>query len=610
MVEPCSACLFWKDELIVPIHANHSLMAKLTRSTGSAYFIVRDNLKEVVKNLHLNLSNVPQSPSDFRTSQIGIIGSLQAACVKSYTILTAPDVIYKNALLLIEMCRFEVWKTEFFTQLAESSNQNYLGLILRILEDKGSLMGNLSVLKEKYGFSFQLAYPPSLLESQHSQPLADAVDIVWMNNSAKLLRKIHESLNAAMSLNPTISDLPKFKMLVDKLRRFNDILILLLPERDMRTLEQAIITTLITNSGVSTLRAVERDTKDQEEWRAIARAASTKLWTIEIRQMSGQFALVQKPLKLPRNTLRFSSKPEDKYQIRTPAIYTPEDAPPTHVLVEWKYISFTGDDFDNISIHQEIESLVSLHHETRRSKDSPFLACLGYFEEDGRFGLVYQKPDHADQKQDPVSLADLLGDGDNDHMPDLGDRFRLAYSLANSINEFHSMGWLHKNINPYNILFFQTRSPTQGHQSGIDISSPFLAGLDFSRHVTVRTTPPTITKIYELYCHPSYLREGSFASGFRRRYDIYSLGLVLFEIGCWRKLEEFDLSEGPREGIASQIEEEYIHWIGVSMGSTYRAVVLACLKGTYWPLPDDKDSWDELNQFRTRVLWELGRCSV
>jgi hypothetical protein len=126
--------------------------------------------------------------------------------------LTTPDVIHKNALLLIERYRFEIWKTEFFTQLAKQSNETYLGLVLRILEDKASLMGNLPVLKEKYGFNFQLACLPSVLESQPSKPVADQVDTMWMNKSAEFLREIHESINAAMSLNPTISDLPKYKM--------------------------------------------------------------------------------------------------------------------------------------------------------------------------------------------------------------------------------------------------------------------------------------------------------------------------------------------------------------------------------------------------------------
>jgi hypothetical protein len=612
MVDPSSACLFWKDELIVPVHANHSLIAKLTRSIGSAYFIIRAKLKEVVEFLRLDVKKIPQSCSGFRSNQIRIIGSLQTACIKAYRLLSTSEVIHKNALLLIERCRFEVWQTEFFGQLTSHSNPTHLGLILRVLESKGLIMGDLCTLKEKYGFCFQLSCPSRPLDTQPTQlvTMTDPSDPSWLENSTNFLREIHEALDAAKFLNPTVSDPLRYKTFVHKLRHLNDTLILLLPRQDAAAFEQAVITALIANKDIATLKAVERDARCQEDLTAISRAASTRLWTIEVRQMSGEFASVQTNLKLPKSTLKFRGNTGDLYKSRTSAIYMPENGTPTHVLVEWKYHTDTEDDFDNMPIHWDIESVVGLLYKTPQPKGFRVLTCLGYIEDDGRFGIVYKKPEIADQQLHPVSLSDLLADDDNDHVPDLGDRFQLAYTLANSINEFHSMGWLHKNINSYNILFFRTRASSAASISGIDISSPFIAGFDFSRHIMARTTPPTITKAYELYCHPSYLREGSFASGFRRKYDIYSLGLVLFEIGVWKKLDDFNVPEGPRESLPSQIESEYIQWLGPSMGSTYRAAVMACLKGTYWPLPDDSQSLEELSEFRTRVLWELGRCSA
>ena len=122
------------------------------------------------------------------------------------------------------------------------------------------------------------------------------------------------------------------------------------------------------------------------------------------------------------------------------------------------------------------------------------------------------------------------------------------------------------------------------------------------------TTPPTISKTYELYCHPSYLGERGFASDYRWKYDIYSLGLVLLEIGHWRTLESFIDHGAPREELRNQVETECIPGLGESMGSIYRAAVRACIKGTYWPLDDGHQTLEELNEFRTRVLGELGRC--
>jgi hypothetical protein len=594
IVNPNSACLFWKDELIIPVHANHSTMAKLMGSAGSAYFTIKDKLQQVVESIRSGLGGSLLADSPFGFAQFATISSLQAACIKAYRLLTIPEMVRQDALLLIERTRFEVWQTEFFgkRQLRSTSNSAHLDLALKILESKASIIGNFFCLKEQYGFRFQF--------------MGDSPDAGPIKMAERPLDEIHEALDSAKNLKPMVSDILKYRKLVSRMQNLNDMLILLLPGWDTTTFNQAVTTSLIAAKDIPTLRSLERTAIGSESLVAVGQAASTKLWTLEIRRMSKGISTIKERLDLPKSSIRFQGGVNELYKSRTPALYTSPDGITLHVLVEWKYPDPAKDDFDGTMQNRDVESIVGWLHKSHQPECLKVLTCLGYFEDTDRFGIVYEKPSFADQRQDPISLSELLSDGGDDHMPDLGDRFRLAYALASVINEIHSTGWLHKNINSDNILFFGNSSSSP--ESVANISSPFVAGFDFSRHTMSPSTPPTISRTYELYCHPSYLSEKGFASDYRWKYDIYSLGLVLLEIGHWRTLESLIDHDAPREELRDQVKTECIPGLAESMGSVYRDAVSACITGAYWPLDDDHQTLEELNEFRTRVLGELGRC--
>ena len=450
MVDPNSACLFWKGELILPVHANHSAIAKLTRSPGSAYFTIRDKLQQVVESIRSGLGKTLPADSPFGFTQLATISNLQSACIKAYRLLTIPEMVRQDALLLIERTRFEVWQTEFFGkgQLRITSNSAHLDLALKILESKASIIGNFFCLKEKYGFRFQFR--------------RDSLDTGPVKMAERTLEEIHEALDGAKNLKPTVSDVLKYKKFVSKMQNLNDMLILLLPRQDTTTFNQAVTTSLIADEDIPTLRSLERTAIGSESLVSIARAASAKLWTLEIRRMSMGISTTKERLDLPKSTIKLQGGVNELYKSRTPALYMPPDGIPLHVLVEWKYCTSVKDDFDGTMHLRDVESIVGMLHKSHRPEGFKVLTCLGYFEDTDRFGIVYEKPSFADQQQDPVSLSELLADEGVDRMPDLGDRFRLAYALASVINEFHSMGWLHKNINSSNILFSGTLRPLPG----------------------------------------------------------------------------------------------------------------------------------------------------
>ena len=68
-----------------------------------------------------------------------------------------------------------------------------------------------------------------------------------------------------------------------------------------------------------------------------------------------------------------------------------------------------------------------------------------------------------------------------------------------------------------------------------NISKPYLMGFDISRPDGPGEFPekPPIRPEDDIYCHPNY--RGEKARSFQPFFDIYSLGINLYEIGVWRK---------------------------------------------------------------------------
>jgi len=213
----------------------------------------------------------------------------------------------------------------------------------------------------------------------------------------------------------------------------------------------------------------------------------------------------------------------------------------------------------------------------------------------------------------------------------LESRFRLAALLATSILELHNVNWLHKNLNSYNLLFFTDED------GNISLTEPYIIGFDFSRpdrpgqkSLTMRSSP------WDIYRHPD-VRKATPSSkqlqSYRRRYDVFSLGLILFEVGLWRRLDEFTKPNLSPEAFQTRIEGYVERDMSLWMGDTYKRVVQKCLSGDYEQDPgtialdvgvaeeptitEESDLTDVsgetenprgLSGFYSHVVAELGRC--
>ena len=241
--------------------------------------------------------------------------------------------------------------------------------------------------------------------------------------------------------------------------------------------------------------------------------------------------------------------------------------------VEWKSVKMDSPDGNNKEIVLRVKALATLLS-AQKPTEFRIPHCAGLLTKDSKatesasvekFGFLYEWPTGPyDQTINPSTLLDMI-DLENADMPLLDQRFALAYSLASAISMFHATGWLHKAFRSDNILFFsQNGTPC--------ITSPYITGFEYARpekqaSLEVR---PTGQPALDVYYHPDVPLKG-----FNRRRDIYSLGVVLFEIARWAPLSK-DIPEMSGRALEDMTPveirryiEDSIPALGSQMGSAY-----------------------------------------
>jgi hypothetical protein len=236
--------------------------------------------------------------------------------------------------------------------------------------------------------------------------------------------------------------------------------------------------------------------------------------------------------------------------------------------------------------------------ETSAGYDMLTLACLGYMDDpsNARSLILYRSPRSHPWASDPPSLHEVISKGWTSKMS-LSHRFKAARTLVSSVLDIHTSGSLHSNINSNGIAMLprNLNDPEP---------SPYLLGwgVEASSPDTMSTLEPN------LYRHRTQF--GRTPQPSTTEQDIYSLGVVLLEIGLWTtmstvfaKLLETAPRFGPREekavfkkvnrvildlGYSSDLRKE--------MGERYAAVVKACLEWNH------EDAVESMLDFRKRIV--------
>ena len=262
----------------------------------------------------------------------------------------------------------------------------------------------------------------------------------------------------------------------------------------------------------------------------------------------------------------------------------------TPVLVDFGYDFDYSSNLAEIPALRRYESLVLALQASERGKDDVYTGCLriiGWTLEvsQSRFGFVYEIPSPNPLRWRPqftapspptlLSFLQHSGNTDTENLPSLEDRFRLALNLVTNLLHTHAKGVTHRHINSNNVIFIE------GDRKGEDrkpwkegiIRRPYLVSWDQCPGDAINA--PEEMHVARLYRHPNS-RVGA-RSTFTPEYDVYSLGLVLLEIGLWMPLHKLWKTKYNLPVFRKKLQSTYAHKLGGKCGSAYMRVVEYCL---------------------------------
>ncbi|CZR64724.1 uncharacterized protein PAC_14623 [Phialocephala subalpina] len=168
----------------------------------------------------------------------------------------------------------------------------------------------------------------------------------------------------------------------------------------------------------------------------------------------------------------------------------------------------------------------------------------------------------------------------------LNQRFELARKVTAAAFFLHSIGWVHKSIQSQNIIVIEEAlSPTSSRkQFPHSLGRPYLLNFQWARSAEGDSDPQSRTgrgMETEIYRHPD--RQGLQGTSNEIRYsmmhDIYSLGVVLLELGLWRPLDRHYgklLARSPTE--RRDFLVELSSDVGIQMGTRCQELVVWCLR--------------------------------
>ena len=301
------------------------------------------------------------------------------------------------------------------------------------------------------------------------------------------------------------------------------------------------------------------------------------------------------------------------------------------VLVDFGYtFDYNSSRKDNPAL-KRYESLILALQCPESEQDETYTGCLrvrGWFTDSsqGRFGFIYAIPQPSPLKQNPRSSgippATLLsflqhsGSTDSENTPSLEDRFRLALNLIRNLLHTHAKGVTHRHINSNNIVFIEGIYQSQDSKpwkEGI-IRRPYLVSWDQCSEDAAN--PGEEMHVPRLYRHPDSMI--GLRSTFKHAYDIYSLGLVLLEIGLWLPLHKLFKTKYTLERFRHKLRSTYAHKLAGKCGSTYMKVVDYCLHAadTETSIPPSQRFSADFQQakrqqdFYWKALKPLERCCM
>ena len=353
-----------------------------------------------------------------------------------------------------------------------------------------------------------------------------------------------------------------------------------LPAKEQRTGEASWLRLMLNSSEPGYLDGIHRSFKLEDDPAYEKGAAMAMMKRIRLEMESN-------PTEFPENSILSQDDVQVGKSARGHTLGLFKMTTP--VLVEWMYYSPA---WKAIPV-RERKIVMGLKAQGFGVKPKPpglrTLHCIGTFESAGKkegYGFIYRIPGLEDGTESTSSITTLLQLLESPQIdtrkvqypPTLRERFGLASMLAGFLEQFHCIGWLHKDFNSNNILF--TKPAPEGDENkdfAQILEQPYVVGLNKSRPdgEAWHTQGLSSGESLQEYQHPEYARTGRY----HVVYDYYSFGLILLEIGFWRPLSYWSMKHQTVNlaDLRQTLLTKYVPRLGAQMGAIYREVTRFCL---------------------------------
>ncbi|KAL8921163.1 MAG: hypothetical protein Q9172_004159 [Xanthocarpia lactea] len=253
-------------------------------------------------------------------------------------------------------------------------------------------------------------------------------------------------------------------------------------------------------------------------------------------------------------------------------------------------------------MEERISNLAELL-QTQGPSDLHTLKCIQWFHEpeNTRFGLVFDYPAGF---AGLISLRDLINRPGTDQRPTLAQRFLMVKNVGDALLKWHmSANWVHQGIASHNIYFLKPRG-----QVSFDFSSPYLFGYEFSRPSDGISLGICVEDFeHNVYRHPT--RQGLPSEYQKKKHDLYSFGIMMFEVGMWSLVGSLFNAEMRKDLAPSKmmkiIKLNAHERLGYRMGAAYQRATSSCLDMKFGVELDDAVDTRLAKAFEDMVLKKM-----
>jgi len=527
---------------------------------------------------------------------VGILGQIYNGCITGYHVFSSAKNLGKDSerivcKIKIEEMRFRVWGREwgivegkFEAHLSATAWEGLRDLAKDILTQLLSTILDCHKLQGKYGLKEEA---PGSVDKEAYTAWKTAAEPTSPSFSSKLKKEMGM---AGLRAKWVIADKDKFDAFLQELGYYNDRLEKLFPPSRVATLQRTWTNELLSTAqrDIEHLELLESAASGKYPGlNALAHLKQLRI-NLDAKEPSKKI-LSSSELKIPIWRLTgYSNEKADSRRVR--AVYQrPLNAPKGTAASEDVPILVDWIDWDpemtldaRLHLYQRVDNIARMLHScSSRHPDLHTLDCLGYSEDtaNNRYGIIHIRPPYGGEAASASippyeTLSTVIEDGGK-RTPNLDVRFKLTHTLSVALWSFHSLDWLHKSFSSSNILFFENPAMKSSEQH--DLTSPYVVGFDSSRPdgLSEMTADPKFSDGQDLYRHPDSL--GMWRQSYRKSFDIYSLGLILLEIGLWKSIRVIYKPRYSHTIFKEKIIQGLVPALGSKTGSIFRTVVERCL---------------------------------